>query len=65
MQFSAPGFANRGEVEVLVDYSAMPWLSYDWNQNDIDDDRQLPKVLAKFGAVRGHDLVVYWRENTR
>jgi len=62
MQFSAPGYANRGEVEVLVDYSATPWLSYDWNQNDTDDERQLPLVMAKFGAIRGHDLIVYWRE---
>ncbi|WP_299973536.1 DUF6701 domain-containing protein [uncultured Pseudoteredinibacter sp.] len=65
MQFSAPGLANRGEVEVIIDYSAAPWLSHDWNQNDIDDELQLPTVLAKFGAIRGHDLVVYWRENTR
>lgn len=63
--FSAPGLGNRGEVEILVDYSQLPWLSHDWNQNAIDDDVRLPAALARFGTLRGHDLLVYWREKSR
>lgn len=65
LEFSAPGIGNRGEIEIAIDYSSLPWLSHDWNQNAIDDDEQIPNFFAKFGAVRGHDRVVYWRENVR
>ncbi|GAA6153394.1 DUF6701 domain-containing protein [Pseudoteredinibacter isoporae] len=63
--FSAPGLGQRGEVEMIVDYSSLPWLSYDWNQNNTDDDVSLPNAVARFGTVRGHDLLVYWREKSR
>nr|WP_306667758.1 DUF6701 domain-containing protein [Pseudoteredinibacter isoporae] len=63
--FSAPGSGNRGQVEIRVDYTQLPWLSHDWNQNSIADDVQLPDAIARFGTLRGHDLLVYWREKAQ
>lgn len=59
--FSPPG--QRGHLELQVDYSQLPWLTDDWNQNLLADDTQLPNSVVRFGVPRGHDLLVYWRES--
>ncbi|WP_299973538.1 DUF6701 domain-containing protein [uncultured Pseudoteredinibacter sp.] len=61
--FTAPGFGNRGFVDVDINLANYPWLRYDWNQDGSFDDENLPTARFQFGGVRGHDRVVYWREN--
>ncbi|MBB6522350.1 DUF6701 domain-containing protein [Pseudoteredinibacter isoporae] len=61
--FSAPGLGNRGLVEVDIDLANYPWLQFDWNQDGEYSDSRLPRAHFRFGATRGHDRVVYWRES--
>lgn len=59
--FSAPN--ATGSFLLDVDLSSRPWLRFDWNQNgDHDDDAQLPSAKISFGNYRGHDRIIYWRE---
>ncbi|MCV6623990.1 MAG: hypothetical protein OIF51_19815 [Cellvibrionaceae bacterium] len=61
--FTAPGSGNRGFVDVDISLENYPWLRYDWNQDGNYNDENLPRARFQFGGVRGHDRVVYWREN--
>lgn len=60
--FSAPGFGNRGVIDVDIDLASYPWLQFDWNQDGDHSDSALPRAHIQFGVGRGHDRVVYWRE---
>ncbi|GAA6153393.1 DUF6701 domain-containing protein [Pseudoteredinibacter isoporae] len=63
--FSAPGLGHRGTIDVDVDVSAYPWLQFDWDQDGEHNDIRLPRAQFRFGANRGHDRIVYWRELAR
>ena len=61
LNFSAPG--DIGSFPVIVDLTAKPWLRFDWNQDgNYANDMVLPAAIISFGAYRGHDRVIYWRE---
>lgn len=63
--FSAP-VTGTGNFEVEVDLAALPWLRSDWNQDgDFNNDTALPVANFGFGHYRGHDRVIYWREDLR
>ncbi|MCW8885178.1 MAG: LamG domain-containing protein [Motiliproteus sp.] len=54
---SAPDEGNEGQVDVI--YDAPGWLEFDWlGAGDTD-----PQGQATFGRYRGHDRIIYWREN--
>ena len=56
---SAPGAGNDGATSVVYDVPS--WLEFDWfGSGDTD-----PSGRATFGRYRGHDRIVFWRENTR
>lgn len=60
--FAAPG-SGTGNFTVNVDLIDMPWLRFDWNQNgNFSDDTALPPANFGFGQYRGHDRIIYWRE---
>ena len=59
--FSAPN--DTGQFPVSVNLTNYPWLRFDWNQDgDYNNDTALPDATINFGAYRGHDRVIYWRE---
>ncbi len=70
--FSMPTSNASGEFTISVDLTAYPWLRFDWNQDaslpgacnigagrDTDCDI---RARIGFGAFRGHDRIIYWRE---
>ena len=60
LQLSAPGSGNEGSVDVLLSTTSWPWLQYDWNSDGtLDSD---VSATASFGAYRGSDRLIYWRE---
>lgn len=61
--FTAPG-AGTGSFVVGVDLTNLAWLRFDWDQNgDHNNDLALPAANLGFGQYRGHDRVIYWRED--
>lgn len=54
---SAPGEGNTGDVPLI--FSAPVWLQGDYDENGTLEN---PSALATFGVYRGHDRVIYWRE---
>ena len=60
LSFSSPGAGNIGEISVVVDLAALPWLQFDWDGDGIVET-QLQRG-AIFGQYRGHDRVIFWRE---
>jgi hypothetical protein len=57
--FSAPGNGNFGSVQVNYSLATQPWLSSDWNADNINDPSS---ARLYFGYYRGSDRVIYWRE---
>jgi MSHA biogenesis protein MshQ len=61
--FTAPTNAAQGSFVVSVDLTAMPWLTFDWDQGKTSGpDTKLPDATFTFGSYRGNDRVIYWRE---
>ncbi len=60
-RFTAPGAGNTGSFDVQTDLSDYPWLRFDWNKDGVPDPT-LPPATFVFGAYRGHDRIIYWRE---
>lgn len=60
--FTAPNGNATGNFPVEVDLTSYPWLRFDWDQNGVYDDVNLPTARFGFGSYRGHDRVIYWRE---
>lgn len=61
--FTAPGAGNTGSATVQINnMAAIPWLSFDWDQDGDFGDSVLPPITASFGSYRGHDRIIYWRE---
>ena len=56
LTLSAPGVGNSGSVE--VSFNTDSWLLFDW---DGAGDSQ-PAATASFGSYRGHDRIIYWKE---
>ena len=56
LTLSAPGLGNDGSVELILDVPG--WLEFDWFGSGDED----PVGSATFGRYRGHDRVIYWRE---
>lgn len=64
LSFSAPGSGNLGNFDVDIDLTNYPWLRSDWdNDGDSADDTALPSLDINFGRYRGHDRVIFWRED--
>ncbi len=53
---TAPGEGNAGQVDLVFDVDS--WLEFDWQGSG----RRDPYGQATFGRYRGHDRVIYWRE---
>ncbi|MEN0035826.1 MAG: DUF6701 domain-containing protein [Cellvibrio sp.] len=61
--FTAPTNGATGTFEVRVNLTNYPWLQFNWNQSStLNDDTMLPVARFGFGQYRGHDRVIYWRE---
>ena len=61
LSFSAPN--TTGQFPVNIDLTNYLWLRHDWNQDgNFDNDTALPTATINFGSYRGHDRVIYWRE---
>lgn len=60
--FSAPTGGATGSFNVDVNLMSYPWLRFDWNQDGLYDDVNLPTARFGFGSYRGHDRLIYWRE---
>jgi hypothetical protein len=56
--FSAPGV--EGSVQLESDLSSLPWLRHSWQAGTVTDP---PDAMVRFGQFRGHDRVIFWREN--
>lgn len=56
VMLSAPGLGNTGTVELSLDVEN--WLTFDW----LGSGEVEPTATATFGGFRGHDRVIYWRE---
>jgi MSHA biogenesis protein MshQ len=60
--FSAPG-TGTGNFNVDIDLTTLPWLRFDHNQDgDFNNDMNM-RGRYGFGQYRGHDLIIYWRED--
>ena len=53
--YYAPPLANGN---VAVELNVMPWLKWFWLGNSLSN----PKANAHFGAYRGDDHIIYWKE---
>lgn len=60
--FTAPTGNAQGAFTVDVDLTSYPWLRFDWNQDGVYNNENLPTARFGFGSYRGHDRVIYWRE---
>ena len=56
LSLSPPGIGNDGSVGVLLNVDA--WLEFDWQGTGLED----PTGTASFGRYRGHDRIIFWRE---
>jgi hypothetical protein len=56
--YQAPGSGNQGEMQAT--YDSYDWLKYDWNNDGVFDDN--PSAIVTFGAYRGDDRFLHWRE---
>ena len=63
IQYGAPG--AQVTYPILIDLSGLPHLQYDWNQDTNYTDPFLPRVEIRFSNYRGHDRIIYWREDFR
>ncbi|MET1254103.1 DUF6701 domain-containing protein [Aliikangiella maris] len=57
--YSAPGEGNFGSVETIYNLSTLSWLTYDWDEDLVNDN---PVGILNFGHYRGSDRIIYWRE---
>jgi len=56
LELSAPGDGNTGQLDLRFNVDS--WLRYDWNGGgDVS-----PQGQVTFGRYRGHDRVIYWKE---
>ncbi|OUS28290.1 hypothetical protein A9Q99_12225 [Gammaproteobacteria bacterium 45_16_T64] len=67
--FSAPGADATAAIEIqTTDTSAMSWLLYNWDGVDQGSDLDFlddnPSSTAIFGRYRGHDKILFWREES-
>lgn len=60
-KFSSPA-GGKGRFVVGINLNNLPWLRYDWNQDNDHSDVQMPNATFEFGSYRGHDRIIYWRE---
>lgn len=60
--FSAPSPVGTGAFTVGINLSSLPWLRYDWNQNNDFGDITIPNATFTFGHYRGRGRIIYWRE---
>ncbi|HSX83901.1 MAG TPA: DUF6701 domain-containing protein [Cellvibrio sp.] len=63
VQYGAPG--TQVTYPIRVDLTNLLHLRYDWNQDNNYLDTQLPPVEIRFSNYRGHDRIIYWREDFR
>lgn len=63
IQYGAPGAEITYPIQ--IDLTDLPHLRYDWNQDGDYLDTQLPPVEVRFSNYRGHDRIIYWREDFR
>ena len=60
INFSAPGSGNTGYIDINSDFSILPWLLFDWD-NDSNHDNS-PSGKATFGIFKGNSKQIYFRE---
>jgi hypothetical protein len=60
LSFSAPGVGNTGYIDISSDFSAFPWLRFDWDNDASHDDSPSGKVT--FGIFSGNTQQIYFRE---
>ncbi len=60
INFSAPGSGNTGYIDINSDFSILPWLLFDWD-NDSNYDNS-PSGKASFGIFKGNSKQIYFRE---
>ncbi len=63
IQYGAPG--TQVTYPISVSLTDLPHLRYDWNQDGNYSDLSLPRVEIRFSNYRGHDRIIYWREDLR
>jgi len=61
-QFATPTSGGMGRFQVVIDFTDIKWLGFDWNQNKNYLDSDLLRATFEFGTYRGNDRVIYWRE---
>jgi hypothetical protein len=60
LSFSAPGSGNTGYIDISGNFSALPWLLFDWDHDGSHDDSASARV--SFGVYQGNNRQIYWRE---
>jgi MSHA biogenesis protein MshQ len=59
---AAQSAAVRQQTQVWLDISALPWLRYNWDDDNATDDangEQDPSTVVTFGIYRGNDRVIF------
>ena len=56
LSVNRPGQGNEGSVDVTLTVDT--WLQYNWSGAGISN----PTTTINFGSYRGHDKIIYWRE---
>ncbi|MEH6912104.1 MAG: DUF6701 domain-containing protein, partial [Oceanicoccus sp.] len=54
-----PGSNNTGSLNITI--AVDDWLRFDWDSTSAGDENPVSQVT--FGTYRGHDRIIYWREN--
>jgi hypothetical protein len=60
-KFTSPA-GGKGRFVVGVNLTNLPWLRFDWNQDNNYSDVLMPNATFEFGSYRGNDRIIYWRE---
>lgn len=60
LSFAAPGSGNTGYIDIAADFTALPWLLFDWDHNGSHDNS--PSARATFGIYQGNGKQIYRRE---
>lgn len=60
LSFSSPGSGNTGYININGNFSSLPWLLFDWNNDGLYDNS--PAAKASFGLYQGNPKLIFFRE---
>ena len=60
LSFSSPGAGNTGYINIVSNFTSLPWLLFNWNQNGSNNTS--PKAVVTFGEYQGNPAIIFLKE---